>query len=87
MGRTKEEKEKEEEMMMMRRRMCRPTYAYQGLNDDSTIIACSFVQVPSFQRNSLPLSSRFMPQNALTEKSIHYLLIPTPHKYKRECRK
>jgi hypothetical protein len=42
-----------------RRRMCKPTYVYQG-NDDSTIIACNFVQVPSFHRNPLPLSSRFM---------------------------
>jgi type III secretory pathway component EscV len=59
-------KRQEEEMMMMMMMMmmvvvmmmmCRPTYGYQGLNDDSTTIACSFVQVPSFQRNPLPLSS------------------------------
>jgi hypothetical protein len=81
----------EEEMMMMEvvvaMMMCRPTYVYQGLNDDSTIIACSFIQVPSFQRNLLPLSSRFMTQNALIEKSIHSPLIAIPHKYTWECRK
>jgi len=74
-------------MMVVVMMMCRPTYVYKGLNDDSTIIACSFIQVPSFQRNPLPPSSRFMIQNALIEKSIHYLLIPMPHKYKWECRK
>jgi hypothetical protein len=76
-----EEEEEEEE------KMCRPTHVYQGLNDDSTITACSFVQVSSFQRNLLPLSSRFMTQNALIKKSIHYPLIPTPQKYKQEYRK
>jgi hypothetical protein len=79
-----EEEEEEEEMMMM---MCRPTYVYQGLNEDSTIIACSFVQVPSFQRNLLPLSSRFTTQNTSIKISIHYPLIHTPHKCKWECRK
>jgi hypothetical protein len=39
--------------------MCRPEDVYQGFND-STVKVCSFVQVPSFQRNPLPLSSRFM---------------------------
>jgi len=70
--------------MMM---MCRRTYVYHGLNDDSTIVACRLVQVPNFQRNVLPLSSRFMTQNALIEISIHYPLIHTRHKYKQECRK
>lgn len=65
----------------------RPTYVYKGPYDNSTIIAHSFVQVPSFQRTPLPLSSRFTTQNAFIKKLIHYPLIPTPHKYKQEFRK